>query len=139
MANNDFMPIARSEDPMASVLIADDDPDFLQAFSNGLTMLGHRIQTVTGGKSVHSMVANSVDRYDIVFLDFIMPGGGGVSTLHRLRAVDPDIPVVFITGHVDALDSPLFSSGLSFTQARVSKTTPLAELDRLIRTLTGKP
>ncbi|WP_425102048.1 response regulator [Tropicibacter sp. S64] len=121
---------------MANILIADDDPDFLQVFQRGLTAMGHHVHCVSGGKSVHRLIEANPGQFDIVFLDFVMPGGGGVSTLHKLRSVDGNIPVVFITGHVDALDSPLFTMGLGMTQARVSKTTPLADLDRLVRRLT---
>ncbi|MCB1915875.1 MAG: response regulator, partial [Rhodocyclaceae bacterium] len=40
-----------------------------------------------------------VFRPDAVILDFNLPGIDGVEALERIRAIDPDIKVIMITGH----------------------------------------
>src|SRR5262249_23463650 len=36
--------------------------------------------------------------FDIVLLDFFLPGSQGTESLHHLRKYAPDLPVVFMTG-----------------------------------------
>ena len=36
--------------------------------------------------------------FDIVLLDFFLPGSQGLESLHRLREQTPDVPIVFMTG-----------------------------------------
>lgn len=35
--------------------------------------------------------------YDIVFMDIDMPGMDGLSTSYKLREIDPDVPLIFVT------------------------------------------
>ena len=39
--------------------------------------------------------------YDIVFLDIEMPEIDGISLAHKLRAISPDVPIVFLTSHLE--------------------------------------
>ena len=36
---------------------------------------------------------------DLVLLDLVMPGIGGLETLRRLREIRPDLSIIVITGH----------------------------------------
>jgi CheY-like chemotaxis protein len=46
---------------------------------------------------------------DVIFLDFAMPGLSGVEVTKRVKQVDPNVPVVIMTGYADsaALDEIL--------------------------------
>lgn len=121
---------------MANILIADDDPEYLAAFGEGLEVLGHEVTGVTKGEEVLPLVKSQ--RFDIVFLDVIMEGGGAITLLHEIRAIDTQTPIVIITGKMDLLESPILQQGLRTAQAKVRKTATLVELDRLIIKLTDR-
>ena len=44
--------------------------------------------------------------YDLVSLDYILPGKiNGIAVYHHIRKTDPDIPVLFISGNIEFLES----------------------------------
>ncbi|SLN63646.1 Transcriptional regulatory protein AfsQ1 [Aquimixticola soesokkakensis] len=122
---------------MATILIADDDPAYLQAFEAGMTAMGHHVVTASGGKSVGQIITRNLPPIDIVFLDFIMPGGGGVSSLHVIKQLRPTLPVIIISGHVAALDSPIFLEGMALADDKLAKTAPLAFLHAIVQQFTS--
>jgi CheY-like chemotaxis protein len=40
-------------------------------------------------------------KYDLVFIDMVMPGMDGVQTCQTLRSINPDSILVFMTGKID--------------------------------------
>ncbi|WP_424929289.1 response regulator [Amaricoccus tamworthensis] len=119
---------------MARILIADDDADYLRVFQEGMEALGHEVEGVPSGSEVVPMLENA--KFDVIFLDVVMAGGGAITVLHAVREYDPDIPVAIITGRLELADSPLFLNGLRLAQAKLQKTATLAELDNVVRMLT---
>jgi PAS domain S-box-containing protein len=41
----------------------------------------------------------AVNVYDLISVDLVLPGIGGLDVLVRIRKIDPDIPVVMVSGH----------------------------------------
>ncbi len=120
---------------MAKILIADDDRDYLTAFSEGMESLGHIVNCSPNGEDVSRFLEEYT--FDIIFLDVVMPGGGAISLVHSVRQHDSSVPVVVITGRPELISSPLFREGMRQAQAKVHKTATLQELDALVRRLTG--
>jgi CheY-like chemotaxis protein len=60
-----------------------------------LTEKGYNIETVTNGEDALTAVGNS--KFDLIFLDEMMPGLGGLETLAQIKEIDPNIPVVMVT------------------------------------------
>lgn len=54
--------------------------------------------TVSGADAVHRVES---DAYQVVVLDIVMPGLTGVEVLRKIRAINPQIKVVLMTGHAD--------------------------------------
>ena len=83
----------------ASILIVDDDKDFLEIFSTKLKSAGFRVTTAMGGQEgIDTAKAN---KPDLMLLDVEMPNMNGVETLFKIRH-DPDLSalkVVFITNY----------------------------------------
>ncbi len=80
-----------------SVLIVDDEPEFLQVL---LKRLRHRDIDVSGvdsGEKALRLLA--VEPKDVVVLDIRMPRLGGLETLRRIRANNPGTEVILLTGH----------------------------------------
>jgi len=85
----------------ATVLIADDEPDFILLLSRLCEKLGLRVLTASDGLDVIMSVLR--DSPDLLILDINMPGGDGLSVAEKLLH-DPKIrpvPVIFCSGRAD--------------------------------------
>jgi CheY-like chemotaxis protein len=85
----------------ATVLIADDDPDFVQLLARRCESLGLRILTASDG--LDTLMSVMRDAPDLLILDINMPGGDGLSVAEKLLR-DPRIrptPVIFCSGRAD--------------------------------------
>jgi CheY-like chemotaxis protein len=85
----------------ATVLIADDDPDFAQLMARRCEALGLRVLTASDG--LDTLMAVMRDAPDLLILDVNMPGGDGLSVAEKLLR-DPKmrpVPVIFCSGRAD--------------------------------------
>jgi CheY-like chemotaxis protein len=86
----------------ATVLIADDDPDFVQLMARRCEGLGLRVLTASDG--LDTLMTVMRDAPDLLILDVNMPGGDGLSVAEKLLR-DPKmrpVPVIFCSGRADA-------------------------------------
>jgi EAL domain-containing protein (putative c-di-GMP-specific phosphodiesterase class I) len=79
-----------------AILIVDDEPLLLRAFSRVLMRHGHEIVQASDGTEAATQVAKR--RFDCAFVDLGLPGAGGLQVLAELRARDPMLPVILMTG-----------------------------------------
>jgi DNA-binding NtrC family response regulator len=80
---------------MPTVLLVDDDPSVLFTLSEALDGRGHSLISAGSGEEA----LTQLEAADVVVTDLAMPGMDGLALLSRVRAFDPDIPVVLITAH----------------------------------------
>ncbi len=81
---------------MANVLLVDDEPDFVSATRELLTMHGHSVDTAERLDDARRILGN--DGPDVLLLDLMLPDGNGLELLEELRGSSVK-RVVFITGH----------------------------------------
>jgi CheY-like chemotaxis protein len=77
------------------ILWVDDEIDLLRSHIIFLSEKGFDVDTVTNGEDAVNLVKE--DKYDLIFLDEMMAGMGGLETLGIIKDYDPNIPVVMIT------------------------------------------
>lgn len=78
-----------------SVLVADDDPDLLRAYSRVLAAAGHQVETAPNGKiAIEQFLRHP---YEAVLSDVAMPGMDGMQLLRAIREHDLDVPVLLVT------------------------------------------
>ncbi len=82
-----------------SVLVVDDDADVRSTVAEYLT--GHGFHVAEAANGLEALVSVKRNRPRTVILDLAMPRLGGVDTLRYIRAFDPTIAVVIITGATD--------------------------------------
>lgn len=57
---------------------------------------------VSAFKDGHTLLRDFMARpYDLVFLDIEMPEINGISLAHQLRTISRDVPIVFLTSHIE--------------------------------------
>ncbi len=86
------------------VLIVDDEPIICQALKMILRYDGHRAETVSGG--AEAVAAVETNSYDLVFLDYQMPGMTGDKVASVIKSKAPKSPIIFVTGHLPRPKSP---------------------------------
>lgn len=85
-----------------SVLLVDDEEDFLRTIVKRLLKRGIAAQGVSRGEEALTLLAE--EPRDVVVLDVKMPGMGGLEVLKHIKAQWPTTEVIMLTGHasVDA-------------------------------------
>ncbi len=83
------------------LLLVEDDPKTAQAVANGLKAAGFEVEVARTGDEGH--VAIERETYDIIVLDWMLPGRDGLELLRTLRGRDRKTPVVLLTAR-DALE-----------------------------------
>ena len=81
------------------VLLIDDERAIRLAGAQTLELAGFEVETRESAEQ--GLVLLSVDWPGIVISDVRLPGIDGLALLKSLRAIDPELPVVLITGHGD--------------------------------------
>ncbi len=77
------------------ILWVDDEIELLKSHIIFLSEKGYEVETVTNGEDALSEIKNK--NYDLIFLDEMMPGMGGLETLSEIKKISPNTPVVMIT------------------------------------------
>ena len=77
------------------ILWVDDEIELLRSHIIFLSEKGYLVDTVTNGEDAVSSVKEK--DYDLIFLDEMMPGLGGLETLARIKDINQNLPVVMIT------------------------------------------
>ncbi len=79
------------------VLVVDDDPGIRETMVDILTLEGYAVQAAADGET--AVVLCRAQHFDFALLDIRMPGLDGVETLRQIKALDPAVRVIMITGY----------------------------------------
>lgn len=88
MANVDLPP---------KILLVDDEKEFVQTLSERLHTRQLPASVVYDGQQALDYLEK--DQPDVMVLDLMMPGIGGIELLRRLKQTHPNIEVIILTGH----------------------------------------
>ena len=80
-----------------SVLLVDDELEFLDTLVKRLTKRGLNITMAKSGEEALSVVREK--EIDVTVLDVRMPGMDGIETLRKMKKIDPLMEVIMLTGH----------------------------------------
>ena len=79
-----------------NVLLVDDEPRVLEVVSAYLRFDGHSVSTAASGREALEKFRRN--QFDLVVLDRVMPEMSGDQTARFIKQVNPDIPVIMLTG-----------------------------------------
>lgn len=80
----------------ASVLLVDDEKQFLDALSQRLETRGLKVNAVTSGEAAIEQAKDK--HFDAIIVDLAMPGIDGIETLKRIKKDRPDLEIIMLTG-----------------------------------------
>jgi|GEM_PF-722917 len=78
------------------VLAIEDNLDTLALYRAMLGVEGYQVTTATNGKE--GLTLFEKQHFDLVLLDLSMPEMSGIEALEEIRRIDPNVPVVVMTG-----------------------------------------
>ncbi len=93
----------------ASILIIDDERAIHALFKGTLEEMGHKV--ISALNAPEGLELFKQQHIDLVFLDLKMPGMDGAELFGKLKLVNPNIPVVIITGYPN---SQLMAKALTY-------------------------
>lgn len=82
---------------LRKILVVDDDPVVGKSFDRVLTKKGYAVITAQNGEE--ALLKLNSEHYDVVFTDIKMPGISGLEVAERVKASQPWLPVVIVTGY----------------------------------------
>jgi DNA-binding response OmpR family regulator len=105
--------------PHPSLLIVDDDLGTRETFGTAFTLAGVSVQTTDSGSN--ALIVTKARHFDLLLLDFRMPGMNGTEVVRRLRDEGRAMPFVLMTafptvelaveamklGALDVIEKPL--------------------------------
>ena len=84
------------------VLVVDDDADLLGSTCEWLGASGFEVDGVAlGSEALRRLGTEAAAMPDVLVTDIRMPGLDGLAVLEAAKRLDPDTPVVLLTGHGD--------------------------------------
>jgi len=132
----------------ADVLVVDDEADIRELVAGILDDEGYEVRTASDSES--ALAAVRARRPALLILDIWMQGGGmdGLELLDMLKSLDPDLPVIMISGHgnietavsaikrgaYDFLEKPFKSDRLLLIVERALEAANLRRENRRLRT-----
>jgi len=84
----------------AIILLVDDDEAVREVAASMLRDVGYAVTEAGSGGAALDLL-NRERRFDLVVLDFAMPGMNGVDLAREVHSKFPAMPVLFITGYAD--------------------------------------
>jgi CheY-like chemotaxis protein len=84
-------------EPRGRILIVDDAGPLVVQCVNMLQSLGYAVKGATDGEAALKLVGQ--EAFDLVLVDYRMPGVGGFEVFDRARDLRPEMGFILITGY----------------------------------------
>jgi len=81
--------------PKVRLLIVEDESAILNGLTDVFVFHGYEVEGVADGKA--GLEKAMTGRFDLILLDVMLPGMNGFDICNRIRATDPDQPIIMLT------------------------------------------
>jgi len=130
----DAAPHIQTKEPRISgkgrLLIIDDEVDVANVLRRQLAVLGYDTIALTSSREAVDYLVRHGTTFDVIITDQQMPDIGGKELAAAVHAVNPNLPIIVMTGHSTTVNRENFHS-LGF-YGFVTKPIQIGELTRLI-------
>jgi CheY-like chemotaxis protein len=97
---------------MRTILVVDDEPMALKLVQSILEKRGFHVLASTSAKHAVELFLSQRESIELLISDIVMPGMDGPQLASRLVSLNPDLPVLFMSGFVtenEVADTSLIS------------------------------
>jgi two-component system, cell cycle sensor histidine kinase and response regulator CckA len=116
------------------VLLVEDESDVRDIVAEILRRAGHTVHATSGLASTLTLLATAPGPIDLLLTDLVLPGGNGLEVARRVRALYPDVPVLFMSGYSESV----FSGGAAVEHLLQKPFTSRTLLDTIHNLLDGR-
>lgn len=100
--HDDLIEVGREEFRLSSgdkpkILLVDDEDQFRTSLAKRLTSRGYKVLDVDNGEEAMRIARHEIP--EVIVLDQKMPKMEGFETLKEIKAINPEIQVIMLTGH----------------------------------------
>jgi two-component system KDP operon response regulator KdpE len=82
---------------LAKILVVDDEPIIRETLAEMLSTEGREVITAASGEEALALLQKG--SYDLMLLDLIMPGLGGLQVMEKARKIAPGTIIIMLTAH----------------------------------------
>jgi CheY-like chemotaxis protein len=111
------------------ILLVDDNKLGLLARRRVLEEAGHTVATACDGEQGYALFCDGV--FDLLITDYKMPRMDGIELIRKIRSLGVRVPVIMISGYVDALGLTENGTGADCVIAKSAN-----EVSHLVRAVT---
>jgi signal transduction histidine kinase/CheY-like chemotaxis protein len=120
-----------------NLLLVDDDVAVRGTMDSLLNQLGYKVCCLDSGQAAIDYLQELTAGISVVFLDANMPGMRGVECFDAIRELQPNLPIVVMSGYAEETIRKEFA-GRDF-QGILQKPFRFPELERIVRETVGAP
>lgn len=122
------------------VLVIDDEDSVIMTVTDILSLSNIKTMPARNGRDGVALYEQNQADIALVLLDFSMPGWDGRQTLHKLRAINPDVRVILSSGYSYNEEGSVQQFGMELPTAFLSKPYNATELlDTIMQYLPSAP
>ncbi len=89
------------------ILIVEDESAISGFLKEGLEEEGFAVDLADNGKKGLELALDFVNEYDVILLDWMLPGISGIEICRSVRKVNKEVPIIFLTAK-DTVDDTVF-------------------------------
>lgn len=121
-----------------SVLLAEDEDGVRLATGRFLETLGCTVHEAVDGAAALERVSEDPRAFDVLLTDVMMPGLDGGSLADAAKRLRPDLPIVFMSGYVDASEALGSDASPHFLQKPFTHDELVSKLRRAVSEAQGR-
>jgi len=88
---------ASSAEPVATILVAEDNPAVREFIVRSLTSVGHKVTAAADGQQGLDILTR--EKFDVLVTDIVMPNMDGIALAMKAVRLFPDLRIVMISGY----------------------------------------
>ncbi len=117
------------------ILVVDDELAILDITRQALLSFGYQVMSADNGADAVAIYEREHARIAAVVTDLMMPGMDGHALIAALRRIDHDVPIIAMSGHIDASIVPAATTAgaTTFLTKPLSAGLMLRTLSRVLR------
>ncbi|MBK6965804.1 MAG: response regulator transcription factor [Bacteroidales bacterium] len=89
------------------ILIVEDETSIANFLRDGLVEEGFAVDVADNGKQGLQLALDYLEEYDIILLDWMLPGLNGIEICRNIRKENKAVPIIFLTAK-DTVDDAVF-------------------------------
>lgn len=118
------------------IMLVDDEKAIAESFQHILTNLGYQVASFTESREALASFESNTNGFDLILTDYSMPNMTGIEIAKHVKNLNPQIPVILMSGYVNkTIEDDAAMSG-DFTMLK--KPVSTFELAESIRKALGK-